>query len=159
ADKKRVRSAAARVWPSIPCYATHDLETALAAAQDLQDDKSAAQVLVVSGTGSACYGIGRDRRGVKVGGWGHLLGDRGSGSDTAVRALRAVIEDYDRREHWPPLGQRILRALQLNEPNALIAWVQSASKAAIAALAIEVFQASRHHDAIARQILAEAAES
>src|SRR5437667_4897900 len=32
ADRDRVRRAAAKVWPGIPCYATNDLETALEAA-------------------------------------------------------------------------------------------------------------------------------
>src|SRR5262245_37869004 len=29
ADRKRIRAAAGRVWPGVPCYATGDLETAL----------------------------------------------------------------------------------------------------------------------------------
>ena len=28
---QRIRTAAAKVWPGVPCHATHDLETALAA--------------------------------------------------------------------------------------------------------------------------------
>src|SRR5271169_3336022 len=31
ADWARIRKAAAKAWPSLPCYATNDLETALAA--------------------------------------------------------------------------------------------------------------------------------
>ena len=31
ADRQRIRAAAAKVWPKVPCYATNDLETALAA--------------------------------------------------------------------------------------------------------------------------------
>src|ERR1035437_4810046 len=33
-DFRRIRSAAAKAWPRIPCYATNDLETALTAAAD-----------------------------------------------------------------------------------------------------------------------------
>src|SRR4051812_1947717 len=32
ADRARIRIAAAKVWPKVPCYATNDLETALVAA-------------------------------------------------------------------------------------------------------------------------------
>ena len=32
ADFEKIRSAAAKAWPGIPCYATNDLETALIAA-------------------------------------------------------------------------------------------------------------------------------
>src|SRR6058998_2780351 len=33
ADWKRIRQAAEKVWPQIPCHATNDLETALVAGQ------------------------------------------------------------------------------------------------------------------------------
>src|SRR2546428_614467 len=54
-DCRRIRSAAAKVWPRIPCYATNDLETALACAADGRQAPMP-QVLIVSGTGSGCYG-------------------------------------------------------------------------------------------------------
>ena len=66
-------------------------------------------MLIVSGTGSGCYGKGREGRGVKVGGWGHVLGDKGSGYDIGLRALQAVIDAYDQELAWPELGRRLLR--------------------------------------------------
>jgi N-acetylmuramic acid 6-phosphate etherase len=155
-DWSRIRSAAAKVWPEIPCYATHDLETALTAADDGSAADGLARVLIVSGTGSACYGR-KHGHGMIVGGWGQVLGDQGSGYDIGRRALQAVVEDYDRNGAWPRLGQRILRALLLNEPNALIDWAQAASKTEIAALAKEVFAARNDKDSIAAGILEEAA--
>ncbi|MEQ2005661.1 MAG: N-acetylmuramic acid 6-phosphate etherase, partial [Limisphaerales bacterium] len=65
----------------------------------------------------------------------------------------------DRDGEWSRLGQRILRALQLNEPGELIPWAQAAGKADIAALAEEVFAAAAERDAIARDILEGAAAS
>jgi hypothetical protein len=50
------------------------------------------QVLIVSGTGSGCYGKALTGNGVKVGGWGHVLGDKGSGYDIGLPALEAVID-------------------------------------------------------------------
>jgi N-acetylmuramic acid 6-phosphate etherase len=73
--------------------------------------------------------------------------------------LKAVVYYYDTEGEWSVLGQRILRALQLNEADDLIPWVQSASKPEIAALALEVFQAAADREAIARDILAGAAGS
>jgi N-acetylmuramic acid 6-phosphate etherase len=154
-DQNRIRIAAAKVWPGVPCIATHDLETALRAA----DADSSRQVLVISGTGSGCYGKAPGDRPVKIGGWGHVLGDKGSGYDIGLSALQAVILEFDRSQRWPVLGQRILRALELNEPDDLIGWAQSANKAAIAGLAIEVFAAWAERDRLAHGILVAAAKS
>lgn len=168
---QRIRAAAARVWPGVLCHATHDLETALAAAvpgqkargkkqkEEVSSALRSTQVLVLSGTGSCFYGRRVDGRTARFGGWGHLLGDKGSGYEIGLRALKACVFYLDRDGEWSQLGQRILRALQLNEPRELIPWVQAASKSDIAALAVEVFAAATDHDAIAKDILEGAAAS
>jgi N-acetylglucosamine kinase-like BadF-type ATPase len=115
--------------------------------------------MIVSGTGSCCFGRAPDGRTTRVGGWGHVLGDRGSGYDIALRALRAVIHAGDRAGRWPPLGARLLRALSLHEPEDLVAWIQVARKNDVAALAREVFRAADDGDRIAAGILDAAAES
>lgn len=159
-DCARIRRAAAVAWPDTPCHATNDLETALLAAPDRPGSAPQARVLVLSGTGSCCFGRSADgRKAVKVGGWGHLLGDKGSGYEIGLRSLKAVVFYYDRDGQWPALGRRLLRALLLNEPNELIGWAQGASKADIAALAVEVFAAWAQGDSIARDILEGAASS
>ena len=159
ADFEKIRLAAEKVWPRIPCYATNDLETGLTAATGGLGMEQIPRVLIVSGTGSGCYGQGRKGMGVKVGGWGHILGDKGSGYDIGLCALQAVIDAYDQELAWPGLGRRLLRALQLNEPNDLIDWAQAADKTAIASLAAEVFAAWGRKDKLAERILAGAARS
>ena len=166
-DWQGIRTAAARVWPGIPCHATNDLETALAAGgAAVRDGRQihrrspiSAKVLVLSGTGSCCYGRALNGTIAKFGGWGHLLGDKGSGYEIGLRALKAVVYYLDRDAEWSGLGQRLLRALQLNEPNELIGWVQTATKADVAALTVEVFAAAVGRDKIATDILAGAAHS
>ena len=156
-DRARILRAAAAVWPGIPCHATNDLETALTAAQMPADPAMAARVLILSGTGSCCYGQDQQGRSAKVGGWGQILGDKGSGFEIGLRALKAVVYYFDRDGVWPKLGARVLHALQLNEPEELVGWVQGADKASIARLAVEVFAAASQGDRIARDILAGAA--
>ena len=151
-DRSRIRNAAEAIWGKVPLAITHDLAIALASAETDIPTK----VLVLSGTGSCCYGESSGKT-EKVGGWGHLLGDRGSGYDIAISALREVVYELDRKANFGPLGKAILRSLALNEPNDLIAWIQSASKAEIASVAPTVFSNSR--DPIANEILARAAES
>jgi N-acetylglucosamine kinase-like BadF-type ATPase len=146
-------------WPGVPARVTHDLETALKAAEIQEDDRSISRVLVLSGTGSCCYGRSPSGKTAKLGGWGHVLGDKGSGYEIGLRALKAVVYYFDRDGTWSRLGQQILRKLQLNEPGDLIDWVQAAAKDEIAALATEVFAASARRDRIARDILEGAASS
>jgi len=159
ADLKRILVAAEKIWPGIPCHASNDLETAFATVDDADGKSPAVRVLVLSGTGSCCYGRIADGKTVKVGGWGHLLGDRGSGYDIALRALRTVVAAYDRDEAWPGLGRRILHRLALNEPSDLISWVQSADKSQIAGLAIEVFAAWHKKDKFAAGIISHARDN
>ena len=146
AQWQRIRTAAAQVWPGVPCHATNDLETALVADEPTgrggrRAPPSAARVLVRSGTGSCCYARADDGRAAMFGGWGHILGDKGSGYEIGLRALKAVVFYYDRDGIWSALGRRLLRKLQLAEPSDLIGWVQTAGRMDIAALAPEVFAA------------------
>ncbi len=158
-DWERIRKAAAKVWPALPCHATNDLETALATTEEKEGLPPATRVLVLSGTGSCCYGRNAAGKVSKIGGWGHILGDKGSGYEIALRALKAVVFYYDRDGAWSKLAQQLLQRLQLNEPNELIAWTQGAEKSQIAGLAVEVFEAWKRGDKIATDILTSAEES
>ena len=156
ADIRRVAAVLEIVWPGLPHAVDHDLQSALAAA-DLGDRSRRnpvdGRVIVLSGTGSCCFGRGPRGRTAKVGGWGHWLGDRGSGYDIAHSALRQAIGELDRTGRWNAFGKAVLRQLQLNEPDDLIAWMQSAGKDAIARLATEVFAAASRGDAGPKAVL------
>jgi N-acetylmuramic acid 6-phosphate etherase len=157
-DRQRISAAAAKVWPQVPVYATNDLEPALMAAQS-PDVAPAARVLILSGTGSCCFGRTAAGKTLRYGGWGHILGDKGSGYEIGLRALKAVVYYLDRDGKWPALGRAILKTVQLNEPEDLIDWARGAQKSQIAALAVEVFAGAAKGDKIACDILAAAAES
>ncbi|MDB6139643.1 MAG: N-acetylmuramic acid 6-phosphate etherase [Verrucomicrobiaceae bacterium] len=156
-DLERIRRAAARVWPGVLCHATDDLQTALAAAPVAKDVD--ARVLILSGTGSCCFGRSCNGLISKIGGRGHIIGDRGSACDIGQRALKALMAYYDREGTWPKLGAHVLRSLLFNDPEDLIAWSMEATKTDIAALAINVFAAARQRDPIALALLDEAAHS
>ena len=145
-DCARVRAAVAKAWRKTPCHVTHDLEVALGGL-----DRPA--VLVLSGTGSCCFGKSAEERTAKMGGWGHVLGDKGSGFEIGLRGLKAVVFYFDRDGRWSRLGERLLSATACNEPDDLIDWVASADKHAVAALAVEVFAATKKRDRIARDVL------
>lgn len=52
-------------------------------------------IVVISGTGSVAYGENSLGEKVKVGGWGHLFSDAGSGFWTAQQGIKKAIESYD----------------------------------------------------------------
>ena len=132
ADRTRLRSLAERIWPRLPVYMGNDLDSGFAAAFGL----NGAGILVVSGTGSCVQGR-NGKRIARAGGWGHLLGDHGSGYWIALTGLRAAVREHDRHAAATPALRRVLRRLYLNSPDELIDWIQGANKAEIAALASE----------------------
>ena len=151
-DRERLGVAVARAWPGVPAVVSDDLMPALEAVEWRSD--CAVQVLLLSGTGSCCLGRHRDGRMVKVGGRGHIIGDRGSACDIAMHALRSIETISDIRADWPPLGADILTFLQMNDPEALIEWSMMAGKTELASLAIVVFEAAAmRQDEIAVPIL------
>ena len=54
-------------------------------------------VVCVAGTGSIAFGVNRAGERARAGGWGHLLGDEGSGYAIGLEALRAVCRASDGR--------------------------------------------------------------
>jgi N-acetylmuramic acid 6-phosphate etherase len=158
-DWERMSKAAAAAWPGIPFHATNDLETAIAASSPLPGAAALPVILVLSGTGSCCYGRYGSQPRIKVGGWGHMLGDKGSAYEIGLRALKATLFYYDQDGEWPSLGEKLLAALQLQDPYDLIAWAHSATKAEVARLALEVFKGWERNDKIAADILIAAASS
>lgn len=132
---------------------THDAHIALVGGTEKQHG-----VIVISGTGAIVYGINTNGKEARASGWGYLLGDEGSGYDIAIKGLRAVVRAADGRGRQTELTNRILNKLQLNEPSELIRWVHAASRDTIAQLAEIVFDTAQATDAIAEQIVDDAAD-
>jgi N-acetylmuramic acid 6-phosphate etherase len=157
ADRERLRRAVGATWPGVPVVVGDDLLLALEA--DPWPSDYSAQVLQLSGTGSCCLGRHRDGRTVKIGGRGHIIGDRGSACDIAMHALKSTVTISDIDADWPRLGADMLAFLQMNDPEALIEWSMTASKTEIASLAQVVFAAAAsRQDEIAVAILRRASD-
>jgi N-acetylglucosamine kinase-like BadF-type ATPase len=117
-------------------------------------------ILVIGGTGSIVLGY-NDHTGAttRCGGWGHLLGDEGSGYMIGLEALRAIMKEFDGRGQATSLTPRMLAALELKSPTDLIGWtyMSGKGKTEIAALARHVHDEAEAGDAVAKRILAEQA--
>ncbi len=132
---------------------TNDAELLLSALDD------AVGVALVAGTGSIA--LGRDRHGsiARAGGWGHILGDEGSGYEIGRLALQAAARAADGRGEATVLLERIMTYWKLDRPDDMIGRVyNSDNKAAVASLSSLVFQAARAGDHAARQITRRAAD-
>jgi len=115
-------------------------------------------ILLIAGTGSIAWGRAEDGRVARTGGWGHLLGDEGSGYAIGMAALRAILRAHDGRGAPTSVEARVLAATALTAPELLVHFVANASKADVSALAPLVF-GEAGHDAVALGIVEEAARA
>ncbi len=113
-------------------------------------------ILLIAGTGSIAWGRGDSGRSVRAGGWGRHLGDEGSGYRIGLAALREVVQAEDGRR--PPTGLRAaaLERCGVPSPGGLVAWIEEASKAEVAALAPMVAEAAAQGEPAARAIVEQA---
>ncbi len=119
-------------------------------------------IALISGTGSICFGRSPDGREVRVGGWGYLLGDEGSGFAIALHALRLATQSADGRAHAPTLLHAALDFWSLQTAEQLIPVIYqrlAGSPASIARFASRVLALAQAGDSAASQVLEEAAKA
>lgn len=152
ADKVLISNIVAEFLPSAKILAMNDSVIAL-----MGGCLKPYGIIVIAGTGSIAYGINKQEDDVRAGGWGHILGDEGSGYAIGLKSLRAICRAYDGRGPETNLKELILKALTLNMPEDLIGWVKEidGDKATIGGLAPLVFQAFEQGDKVAKEILDE----
>jgi N-acetylglucosamine kinase-like BadF-type ATPase len=115
---------------------------------------------VIAGTGSMTYGR-RHGRGLRVGGWGELFGDEGSGYWIGIRGLRTFTQMSDGRLPDGPLRTVLRRELGLKEDEDLLSLVLGewrGARARIAALSPFVCTAAELGDERAAAILQDAGD-
>jgi N-acetylglucosamine kinase-like BadF-type ATPase len=115
-------------------------------------------IAAISGTGSNTFGVNARGAAWRCGGWGHIVGDEGSGYLIAVKAIRAVLAYRDGRNDWTALVPRLLDfyGLRLIEDIKPIIY-RDFDKARIAAFAQQVAEAADEGDGMATGIFREAA--
>lgn len=115
---------------------------------------------VISGTGSNVFGVGADGRCWRAGGWGHVLGDEGSGYWIGVRSLAAVLHDRDGSGPPTALSDAALELYEVGGVQELIALVygKPLDKSEIAAFAAQTAKLAHAGDEVARAIYSQAAE-
>jgi glucosamine kinase len=114
----------------------------------------------ISGTGSNVFGVGPGGRAWRAGGWGHVLGDEGSGYWLAVQSIKAALGDRDRSGPQTRLSEAAVDFFDVASVEALVALVYSPkppTKGEIAAFAVETARVAHAGDEVARALYARAA--
>lgn len=110
--------------------------------------------LLIAGTGSIVYGWDGEQY-FRVGGWGYLLGDEGSGFYLGKLAIRSILESHDAKLSMRPFQQIILTHFHVQHPPDIISKIYShkAPVSHIASICNEVLLAFESGDALACQIV------
>jgi len=80
-------------------------------------------ITLVVGTGSIACGRNGEGRSVRVGGWGFLLGDEGSGFSIGLAGLQSLCKAHDRAEVPSAFQEALLHRLGLSTPTELVRFI------------------------------------
>lgn len=143
------------VLPAAIIVPSSDIEIALVGAHGARRG-----LLLLAGTGSAALAVDDEGNARRVGGWGYLTGDEGSGYWIGCKALQAATRAADGRSAPTPLLETVLHTLKLKAPADLIGWLYGAGTrrpyeiAALAPLVLDLAE----KDAAAAEIIESAAQ-
>jgi len=173
-----VESLISEYYPDTPIHITGDMVAGFLGA--LPDAEETGGVVVTAGTGSSIYGRNKKGEGLQVGGWGHIMGDEGSGYHIAVMGLQVAAKAFDGRgeptsltEAFPPhfgvgdmflvqvpiyIGEIMTHEQIAEGPDEEVSYGQGLSRDRIAEAATIVAQEAQKGDAVARSVMARAAE-
>ena len=135
---------------------THDGLIALAGAT-----AGAPGIITIAGTGQLSFGRSAVGRTARAGGWGYVFGDEGGGFDLTRQALRAALRQHEGWGSRTMLHDRLLAETGARDANDLLHrfYTTDWPRPKIASLSKLVDEVAREGDAIAVQILMEAAQA
>jgi N-acetylglucosamine kinase-like BadF-type ATPase len=112
-------------------------------------------VVLIAGTGSIAYGRDERGRAARAGGWGHVLGDEGSGFWMGRQAIRAVMRAFDHRGAATSMAAPIMAHFGVSRAQDLVRPIydDGMRPRAIAAVAPIVGEAADSGDAVATRII------
>jgi N-acetylglucosamine kinase-like BadF-type ATPase len=122
--------------------------------------RDAPGIVIISGTGSIVYGRNGRGEAARAGGWGHMIGDEGSGYWIGREALAAVMRAGDGRGPATRLRRDVLAHFGIDDVSRLprIVYDRDIPRKSVAALGPLVDRAAAQGDAVATRILEQAAD-
>lgn len=154
-EARTVRAIMGRIGPRSRVLVVNDALIALMAGA-----KDAPGIVIIAGTGSIVYGQNAGGEAARAGGWGHMIGDEGSGYWIGREALAAVMRASDGRGPATRLTSEILAHLKLDDESRLprVVYDRELPRMTVAALGPIVQGAAVQGDAVATRILERAAD-
>jgi N-acetylglucosamine kinase-like BadF-type ATPase len=154
-EAREVRDIIRRIGYTSPVVVVNDALIALAAGAGGKPG-----IVIIAGTGSIAYGVNERRDAARSGGWGHIIGDEGSGYWIGREALSAVVRALDGRGPATRLIDDVLEHFGIKDISGLprIVYDRDLPRLSVAALGPIVERASSLGDAMARRILSRAAD-
>lgn len=112
-------------------------------------------IVQISGTGSITIGMDETGKIERVGGWGYLFDDVGSGFDLANHALKAVFREYDGRGESTALTHRLLESFKVRTVPDLIEKIYTGEhpRSIISPLSKLVVETAQSGDSVAQTII------
>jgi N-acetylglucosamine kinase-like BadF-type ATPase len=154
-DARVVRSIMRRIASGSRVIVVNDALVALVAGAGADPG-----IVVLSGTGSIVYGRNNHGLAARAGGWGHVIGDEGSGYWIGRHAIMAAVRAADGRAPRTRLTDDILAHFGVADAAGLvhIVYDREAPQKSIATVGPVVQRARDAGDAVATRILERAAE-
>ena len=154
-DERIVRAIMRRIGYKARILVVNDALIALVAGA--QDSPG---IVVIAGTGSIVYGRNANFDAARAGGWGHIIGDEGSGYWIGREALAAIMRAADGRGPATQLAEDMLAHFGIADTSGLppIVYDRELPRVSVAALGPIVQRASQRGDAVASRILERAAD-
>ncbi len=152
------RAAIAGAFPGIPQTVINDVDAAHIGAF-----AGGPGILILSGTGSMAWARDDAGTSARIGGWGDVIGDEGSGHWIGRLALSRISQSLDKRAPPTALVDAAFAYLGLDRSrpaNALEGWVEGLAnqRAGVASLAVVVNQVAEAGDPVARDLIGRAAD-
>ncbi|GEC92949.1 N-acetylglucosamine kinase [Brevibacillus brevis] len=117
-------------------------------------------VVLLAGTGSIACAFSKEGARHRVGGWGYLVGDEGSGFDLGKKAAIAVMREYDGRGESTVLTRLFMDHYGVERPDELISLIYGGSnpRKELAKTSQLVEQAATLGDPVANALIKQAVE-
>lgn len=102
-------------------------------------------ILAIAGTGSSCY-VQKNGQGEMVGGWGHILGDEGSGYHTVMEVFKNIICRIDKNLPFDNLSKKLLGKIGGTSRSDIMEFIYNSEKNSIASLFPIIVESSMEGD-------------